>query len=202
MHTGGEKRKNEAIKDLDEFLSEINNLSGKEKLIVEQLQENLSPKQKIFAELYACTMNGSESARKAGYLGSANDIAMVGSDNIKKPHIKAYIKFLVDKRSKEIKMTSEDVLKKISAHAEVDVDDFYDFDEFGNARLNLLKAKAAGKTHLIKRIFKDRNGNDQIELHNVQSALSMLARHFSLFQDTVRVNISDLSEEELLNKLK
>lgn len=55
----------------------------------------LSPKQKRFCDFYLLTMNASEAARLAGY--SAKTAAKIGSENLHKPDIMAYI----DKRRAE-----------------------------------------------------------------------------------------------------
>ncbi len=57
---------------------------------------DLTPKQKAFVDYYLETANATESAKKAGY--NAKSARQIGSENLSKPYIKAYI----EERQKEI----------------------------------------------------------------------------------------------------
>jgi phage terminase small subunit len=52
----------------------------------------LTPKQKAFADYYIETGNATEAARRAGYKGANNTLAVTGNENLRKPNVSAYIK--------------------------------------------------------------------------------------------------------------
>jgi phage terminase small subunit len=52
----------------------------------------LTPKQKAFADYYIETGNATEAARRAGYKGRSNTLAVTGNENLRKPNVSAYIK--------------------------------------------------------------------------------------------------------------
>lgn len=57
----------------------------------------MTPKQQAFADEYIISLNATDAARKAGY--SNRTATETGYENLRKPHIKAYI----DKRLEELK---------------------------------------------------------------------------------------------------
>ena len=50
----------------------------------------LTAKQKLFAEAYVACLNATEAARRAGYKGSDNTLAVTGHDNLRKPKFQHY----------------------------------------------------------------------------------------------------------------
>lgn len=72
----------------------------------------LNAKQKAFAEYYLQTNNATESARRAGYANKS--AGSIGAENLKKPHILAYIKERLDKMEEERMMKSDEVIKNLT----------------------------------------------------------------------------------------
>lgn len=58
-------------------------------LSVADLADSLSDKQKIFAQRYVDTFNATQAAKDAGY--SEKTAYNIGSDNLRKPNLRAYI---------------------------------------------------------------------------------------------------------------
>lgn len=69
------------------------------------------------------------------------------------------------------------VVRKLGEQADADMGDFVKIDKDGTFQFDLAAAKAAGKTHLIKKLKHDaETGAPVIELVDSQSALDKLAK--------------------------
>lgn len=148
--------------------------------------DKLTDKQALFVKHYAATLNATESARLAGYKGNDKTLGVVGVENLAKPSIRVAIDSLLDKRT----MEAEEVLQRLTEHAMIDLADFFDIAEGGYPELNLTKALAAGKTHLIKSIkFDGKTGRaTQVYFHDPQNALIHIGKAYGMFRDVVQVD--------------
>jgi phage terminase small subunit len=104
----------------------------------------LTLKQKAFADYYIETGNATEAARRAGYKGRNNTLAVTGNENLRKPNISAYI----SKRMAEIDAgriaTADEVMKFYTSVMRGEVKDQFGLEAQLTDRLN------AGK-ELMKR---------------------------------------------------
>lgn len=82
-------------------------------------------------------------------------------------------------------MPSGQVVATLSDQACADVSDFFSLDENGHPVLDLAKAQAAGKLHLVKASKYDRQGRVVVEFHDAQKALETLGRYYKLWTDGV-----------------
>ena len=74
--------------------------------------KKLTMKQRLFVEAYfECNYNGAEAARRAGYEG--NNQRQISTELLSKPHIKAAIEVRAVERVKELKVTTDYVLRKL-----------------------------------------------------------------------------------------
>lgn len=72
----------------------------------------LTMKQRLFVEAYfANNYNATEAAKEAGYNG--NNLNRIGHELLQKPHVKAAVEELAQKRIKEISLTEEYVIRKL-----------------------------------------------------------------------------------------
>lgn len=145
---------------------------------------SLSKKQQAFIEEYfLCGMNATEAARRAGY--SDNLLHTNASKILQNTTVAAEI----DRRLKERQLSADEVLARLSDMARADMRDFIRFIDVGNNRIvpmvDLGKALAEGKTHLIKKVKYNSQGGLEIELHDSQAALEKVGRHYGLFTDKV-----------------
>ena len=69
----------------------------------------LTTKQKLFVEAYLAEPNATKAARKAGYKGDDNQLASVGSENLRKPKIAE----LLEQRVQTAVITADEVLHGI-----------------------------------------------------------------------------------------
>jgi len=132
----------------------------------------MNNRQKIFVEEYLKSFNAADAARKAGY--SERTARAIGAENLTKPDIAAAIRARLDERA----MSADEVLDRLADQARNSIDDFLDDD----GRLDLLKARAAGKLHLVKKLSSTQQGTT-IELYDAQAALALLGRTHKLFVD-------------------
>ncbi|MBD3251442.1 hypothetical protein GF380_03230 [Candidatus Uhrbacteria bacterium] len=141
-------------------------------------ERDLTDKQRLFAEHYLQTLNATEAARAAGYKGSYGTLRMVGSRNLTKDNIKAYI----EERIKPTIMQTDEVLERLSEQARASLGDFLEIiPGTGFARVNM--EKAADKLHLIRN-FRIKDGNIvEVDLHNSQTALVTLAKIHGLLTE-------------------
>jgi phage terminase small subunit len=149
------------------------------------LKDNLTDKQRAFVNAYIINgFNATQAAKSAGY--SDDTAAVIGSENLRKPYIKAQIEALFAEHS----MSAKEVIARLTDHARGDLGDFLD-EETG--AVNWSKAK--GKTALIKRIkrktetTRDKDGvetitlDEELELHSPQFALQLLGKHQGILAD-------------------
>ena len=84
----------------------------------------LKGKQKAWADSYLSNgNNGTEASRQAGYKGNDNTLCSVGKENLRKPHIKAYIDARQLKDAKNLGITRDTLLqdiKDIMSNAQTD----------------------------------------------------------------------------------
>ncbi len=139
---------------------------------------NLTTKQRFFVEHYLATLNATEAARRAGYKGDDNVLAVIGSKNIRKPKIRAEI----DSRLAEAAMSADEVLYRLTLQAQSDFGEFLKLNEDGSWAFDFEKIKAHG--HLVKKVGYSKDGV-RVELHDAQSALALLGKYHKLFTDRI-----------------
>ena len=146
---------------------------------------SLNNKQQVFVSEYLKCWNSSEAARRAGYNGKSN---VYGPTLLANLSIKAEIQ----SRLAEIKMSADEVLKRLADMARSDIADFANIKKASD----LTDEARQGKTHVIKKfktkIITDQLGRQheevEIELYDAQAALEKIGRHHRLFADSVELS--------------
>jgi len=141
----------------------------------------LTNKQRAFCEHYIQTWNGTEAARRAPYKGNDVTLASVAYENLRKPHIRQYI----EERLRELTLTSDEILIRLSQQATSSVSDFIKVDAETD-RFIIDKEKVKEEGHLIKKLRYTKYGLE-IELYDSQAALVHLGRHHVLFSDKLQI---------------
>ena len=152
---------------------------------------SLTIKQELFAVHYVDTLNATKAARLAGYKGSDNQLAVTGSENIRKPKVKERIRELM----REKLLPKEEVLLRLEGQATGSLSDFIKFDG-DKPTLDEVAIKAQG--HLVrklnfrtKRKINDDRGYEaeedgfSLELYSAQKALELLGKYYALFVDRI-----------------
>lgn len=159
----------------------------------------LTGKQKRFADEYIVCLNATESCRRAGYSGDDATLAVIGSQNLRKPNIIAYI----DERLNQFAMPANEVLIHLTDIARGDMSDA--MNNIGG--VDPLEAVRRGKSHLIKRfktkttIIAGKTEDDGMEIHETEiemydrlKALELLAKYHDI---TNKVKVVDWRDELL-----
>jgi phage terminase small subunit len=155
--------------------------------------KKLTPKQRIFVESYTTNgFNATQAAISAGY--SEKTAYSIGSENLRKPEIKQAIDVLFTQHT----MSAQEVLARLTDHARGDLGDIWDES---SGQVDWSKARALGKTGLIKRIKHKTSRvtredgtdvetfEDEVELHNPQTALQLLGKQHGLFVERSEVKV-------------
>lgn len=138
----------------------------------------LTDKQRLFVEAYLICWNATEAARKAGY--SAKAARQQGAENLSKPYIRAFI----DARLKEVCMSADEVLARLTQQASANINDFVYFGSNGHIR-GLKKKALRERGHLVKKITSSEGKTESIgiELYDAQAALALIGKHHKLFTE-------------------
>lgn len=156
--------------------------------------KKLTAKQRLFVEAYIINgFNATQAAITAGY--SESTAYSQGARLLKNVEIKRELDRLFD----EYTMSAQEVLARLTAHARGDLGDVWDES---TGQVDWAKARALGKTGLIKRIrhkttrIEGKDGDteifeDEIELHDPQKALQLLGKQHGLFVDRTEVTGKD-----------
>lgn len=128
----------------------------------------LTLKQKAFADFYIETGNATEAAKRAGY--SERTAREMGSENLSKPHIKAYI----DERLKQIEgeriADAAEVLKYLTSVMR------------GETLAEIVVVEGEGDGHSsARRMLKAPDEKERLK------AAELLGKRYSIFTDKVNV---------------
>lgn len=135
----------------------------------------MTDKQRLFVEHYlgGANLNATEAAKRAGYPHPKQE----GHRLKNAPEVAEAISQGLSERA----MPAGEVLALLADHAKGTLADFVDVDEQG-WNLNLAKAEAAGKMHLVHELAFTKYG-PRLKLHDPQAALEKLGRHHKLFTE-------------------
>jgi hypothetical protein len=143
--------------------------------------EVLNDRQKLFVEHYVLTLNATEAARRAGYKGDDNTLAVTGHENLRNPKIRV----AVDELLIELKMSPQEILTRLAQQARAEQSQFWRCD-FGEAvYLDMKSLIEAGLGHLIKSVSRDGETGKitKIEFYDAQAALVHLGKAAKMFVD-------------------
>ncbi len=154
----------------------------------------MTKKQKRFAEEYLIDLNATQAAIRAGY--SPGTAKSIGSENLTKPDIQAYIAKAMAERSKRTGVNADRVVTELAKIAFVNASDVIDADTA------TLKPDAAPEdTAAIQSVKVKTFGEDglerEIKMADKLKALELLGKHLGMFKD--KVELSGINEEK--NKL-
>lgn len=161
----------------------------------------LTPKETTFVSEYLVDFNGTRAAIAAGYAkGSAH---VTASQLIRKPKIAAAIQAKRTKHIESVDLTAARVLEELRRLAFSDIRAL--FDEQGNLHpLHKLTAEQSACIAGVEVVIKNAKAGDgqtdtvhKIKVWDKPRSLEMLAKHFALLTEVVKLDASD----ELIGKL-
>lgn len=148
----------------------------------------MTTKQKRFCEEYLIDLNATQAAIRAGY--SPDSAGDIGSENLKKPEIRARIDKALAEQSKRTGVTSDRVVRELAKVAFVNAEDVINFDSatiLSDASRDDTAAIASVKVKMIP--MPDGDGVErEIKLADKLKALELLGRRLGLFTDNVNVS--------------
>jgi phage terminase small subunit len=139
----------------------------------------LTPKQQAFVREYLIDLNATQAAIRAGY--SERTARSIGQENLTKPDIASAVAAAQQTREERATATSTEVLREINRMA------MFDPADLTNVRSpDDIKTLPEDVRRAIVGWGWDRNGNFTVKTAK-ESALEMMARHHSLFNDKLKV---------------
>ncbi len=110
------------------------------------------------------------------------------------------IQRIIRQRLEQRVMGQDEVLDRLSAQARADYTEFLVVEPDGTLRLDFEAMKAAGKLHLLQEVTYGA-GTTTAKFQNVQRALELLGKHYSLFVERVDGNLHVDSTDLDLSRL-
>lgn len=151
----------------------------------------LAAKRKLFADEYLADpkLNATEAYKRAGYKAKNDNVAAVEASNLlKDPKVAAYIQERMDARQKRTEITQDRVLREIAAGA------FFDPGVIGAHKITC-PGDIQNLPEEVRRAIVgwswDKFGNFVIKLASKGQALDQLARHLSLYNDKLDINVKE-----------
>lgn len=142
--------------------------------------------QRAFIEEWFKDFNGTQAARRAGYSGDENALAVRASELLRNRKVAAEI----EKRWAARGMSAEEVMARLADQARANIGDFIQEEPAGALDLQAIKKRG----HVVKKIAWTANG-PSIEMYDGQAALGIIAKHLGLL--TERVDITSGGKELL-----
>lgn len=156
----------------------------------------LTKKKLVFAAAYASNgFNATRAATSAGY--SPKSAYSQGQRLLRDVEVAAEISRLLADQV----MSRDEALAAMSDMARADIDDFLTVPGTF-PYVDLEKARALGKTHLIKKVKVRGDGGMEIELYDRQSAVRDIGKHHGLWKDGVEIKVDITLVVQLVDALR
>lgn len=112
---------------------------------INELAQKLSKKERIFADEYVKTTNGTQSAITAGY--SEKTASVTASKMLRKPKVRQYIDAVMNERSKDTIATADEVLEYLTRVVRGEEKDAFGLDV--SVADKTKAAELLGKRHML-----------------------------------------------------
>lgn len=112
---------------------------------IEELAQKLTKKERIFADEYVKTTNGTQSAITAGY--SEKTASVTASKMLRKPKVRQYIDAIMNERSKDTIATADEVLEYLTRVVRGEEKDAFGLDV--SVADKTKAAELLGKRHML-----------------------------------------------------
>lgn len=150
----------------------------------------MTKKQKRFIEEYLIDLNATQAAIRAGY--SPDSAYSIGSENLRKPEIRARIDVAMAERSKRTGINQDRVLLELAKLGFVNIGDVI------NTSTAEIRADAREEDlaciQSVKVKPNEWGTEREIKMYDKKAALVDIGRHLGMFKD--KVEISGLEEEK------
>lgn len=158
----------------------------------------MTKKQKRFAEEYLIDLNATQAAIRAGY--SPDTAGSIGSENLKKPEIRAHIDKAMAERSKRTGVNQDRVLLELAKLAFVNAKDVIDFSK------GKVKEDAAAEDLACIQSVKIKptefGEEREIKLFDKKGALVDLGKHLGMFKENLNLNVETSEKlDEIISQI-
>lgn len=166
------------------------------------MSQELTPKQKMFADEYLIDLNATRAYKVAYKSVKKDETANVNSSRLlRNAKVSKYIKERMNERSKRTEITQDNVLKELATIAFAKVTDFVSIE---NGVVTVKDTKDIPQ-ELIPAISSIKEGKNGIEIgfYSKDKSLELLGRHLGMFNDKLEVTgvvnnpMAELTTEEL-----
>ena len=154
----------------------------------------MTKKQKRFVEEYLIDLNAAQAAIRAGY--SPKAAYSIGSENLRKPEIRACIEKAMAERSKRTGINQDRIIMELAKIGLLNPKNLINFEEATVKEDATEEDLAAISSVKVKRFpTKDGEGVErEVKMYDKAKALELLGRHLGMFKD--KVEVSGLEEEK------
>lgn len=153
----------------------------------------MTKKQKLFVEEYLIDLNATQAAIRAGY--SPETAGSIGSENLKKPEIRARINKAMAERSKRTGISQDRVLLELAKIGFANIKDVVDpktAEVLPNA-----KEEDLACIQSIKVKPGEFGTEREVKMYDKKGALVDIGRHLGMFKDKVEVTGIDTEMSKL-----
>lgn len=158
----------------------------------------MTKKQKRFVEEYLIDLNATQAAIRAGY--SPDTAGSIGSENLKKPEIRARIDIAMAERSKRTGVNQDRVLMELAKLAFVNAKDVIDFSK-GKVKEDAIPDDLAC-IQSVKIRPTEYGEEREIKLFDKKGALVDLGKHLGMFKDNVNLTVETSEKlDEIISQI-
>ena len=159
----------------------------------------MTKKQKRFVEEYLIDLNATQAAIRAGY--SPDSAADIGSENLRKPDIRAHIDKAMAERSRRTGVNADRVVQEIAKIAFVNAIEVID-PKTATVKENASSDDTAAIQSVKVKTFGEDGLEREIKMADKLKALELLGRHMGMFKDKVEVSGLEKEKSKLDNILQ
>ena len=159
----------------------------------------MTKKQKRFIEEYLIDLNATQAAIRAGY--SPDSAADIGSENLRKPDIRAHIDKAMAERSRRTGVNADRVVQELAKIAFVNAIEVID-PKTATVKENASSDDTAAIQSVKVKTFGEDGLEREIKMADKLKALELLGRHLGMFKDKVEVSGLEKEKSKLDDILK
>lgn len=159
----------------------------------------MTKKQKRFIEEYLIDLNATQAAIRAGY--SPDSAADIGSENLRKPDIRAHIDKAMAERSRRTGVNADRVVQELAKIAFVNAIEVID-PKTATVKENASSDDTAAIQSVKVKTFGEDGLEREIKMADKLKALELLGRHMGMFKDKVEVSGLEKEKSKLDNILQ
>lgn len=167
----------------------------------------LTAKQERFVEEYLKDLNATQACIRAGY--SAKNADKIGPELLGKTRVAAAIQIAMNKRSKKVAVTQEQVINELRRIAFGGMGKLASWNPSGVAFKDSseLDEDTLATVQEVNESTNQHGGSLKIKQFDKVKALELLGRHLGMWNDKLEINegerpLKDLSDAELAEKLR